>query len=391
MNALPWRGQFTPDFVEALLSAYRPHGIVLDPFCGSGTVLMEAARLGWPAYGVEVNPSAYMLTNLYSLSYHTTRERGALIRGLRARMANEVSIYTDARSLGRWVASQRGEDGIVMNAVFLLALGNKPNTDATRLARAFTQVDDLLNSLPDQGPTVHVELGDARSVDLPRGSVDTLLTSPPYVNVFNYHQNYRVATELLGWEVLPAARAEFGSNRKHRQNRFLTVIQYAQDIGLALLESQRLVRPGGTSIWVVGRESSVRGEPIPNPLIVFNMAKRGCGLALVAKHERKFRSRYGPLVYEDILVFHHTGDEPQPTESDIAALGRQVGVDVLAGLSKESDVRDEVCAAMDDAERVSPSATPEHRQKEVPVVRTSTGNGEQIIGLEWNSRLEVPA
>jgi len=61
-NPLAWRGQFSPQFVEALISNYAPGGAhVLDPFVGSGTVLFEAASLGHRATGVEINPAAAAL------------------------------------------------------------------------------------------------------------------------------------------------------------------------------------------------------------------------------------------------------------------------------------------------------------------------------------------
>ena len=42
-NPLPWTGQFSPQLVEKLPAACAPrHGVVLDPFAGSGTSLVEA-------------------------------------------------------------------------------------------------------------------------------------------------------------------------------------------------------------------------------------------------------------------------------------------------------------------------------------------------------------
>ena len=35
------------------------NGVVLDPFVGSGTSLVEAARLGLPACGGDLNPAAW--------------------------------------------------------------------------------------------------------------------------------------------------------------------------------------------------------------------------------------------------------------------------------------------------------------------------------------------
>ena len=58
-NVFPWRGQFSPELVELLLSHYASSSaFVADPFAGVGTTLFEAARKGLPAIGVEINPAA---------------------------------------------------------------------------------------------------------------------------------------------------------------------------------------------------------------------------------------------------------------------------------------------------------------------------------------------
>ena len=64
-NLFTWRGQFSPQLIECLLRSYCPMGsVVLDPFAGSGTVLFEAASMGLPAYGFEINPSAWSFCKL---------------------------------------------------------------------------------------------------------------------------------------------------------------------------------------------------------------------------------------------------------------------------------------------------------------------------------------
>ena len=55
-NLFNWNGQFSPQFIEALLNKYAKDGMVIvDPFLGSGTVLAESARKGLEAYGTELN------------------------------------------------------------------------------------------------------------------------------------------------------------------------------------------------------------------------------------------------------------------------------------------------------------------------------------------------
>jgi len=48
--------------------------------------------------------------------------------------------------------------------------------------------------------------------------------------------------EALSWNVLKVAKSEIGSNRKHRSNRFLTVIQFCLDIAQTFNEMVRVLK-----------------------------------------------------------------------------------------------------------------------------------------------------
>ncbi len=53
-----YRGKFNPQIVRVTgnLIGLSPGDWVLDPFCGSGTTLLEAAYNGWNAVGLDINP-----------------------------------------------------------------------------------------------------------------------------------------------------------------------------------------------------------------------------------------------------------------------------------------------------------------------------------------------
>jgi len=361
VNALPWRGQFSPELAEYLIGEFLTPGTIIDPFCGSGTTLVEAARLGSNGLGSELNPAAYLLSRVYELAELSPDE----IFGLCAELAAQVhELELEAASFERvvdWAESAATHrEKVVRDATLLLAAGNGSAIKPGKLSKSAAQVVQLLRSLTDIEADIELHLGDARSLPIESGSATGLLTSPPYINVFNYHQNYRPAVEALGWGVLSSAKAEFGSNRKHRQNRFLTVIQYAQDIAQTLRESARALAPGSTAIWVVGRESRVRGVAMPNPLIVFEAATRSGEFKLLKKQERSFTSRYGQRVYEDVLIFQRTDSGETPRTINVANLGREIGTQVLSSsLEVAADARAEVESALDDADRVLPSVIPE--------------------------------
>ena len=60
-----YKGKFNPQVVRALLNilGVTPGQRVLDPFCGSGTTLVECAHMGVLGHGVDVNPFAVFIAN----------------------------------------------------------------------------------------------------------------------------------------------------------------------------------------------------------------------------------------------------------------------------------------------------------------------------------------
>src|SRR2546421_213987 len=53
---------FPPHLVRDYLQRFHVTGnhLVLDPFCGTGTTLVECKKLGVPSVGIEANPMAHL-------------------------------------------------------------------------------------------------------------------------------------------------------------------------------------------------------------------------------------------------------------------------------------------------------------------------------------------
>lgn len=61
----PYPAKFPPQLPNVILSKFGKHGqVVLDPFCGSGTTLVEARLLGFNAIGVDVNGLSSLLSKV---------------------------------------------------------------------------------------------------------------------------------------------------------------------------------------------------------------------------------------------------------------------------------------------------------------------------------------
>jgi SAM-dependent methyltransferase len=311
-NIFAWRGQFSPQLVECLLDAYCPPGsVVLDPFVGSGTVLYEAAVLSLPALGFEINPSAWSFSKVYEFANIPRDEGKFIVRELRARIEDEFPIVLFAdQTISREVieekvirigASISDEAKILCNAlVVLLDIHNNRLTNDLVQSK-FTALAELVQQLPYSNKTIKAGLQDARALPLEQESVDFVITSPPYINVFNYHQNYRRSAEVLGWDLLRVARSEIGSNRANRGNRFYTVVQYCIDMTKVIQELARVLRPSARAVFIVGYESKVLGTSFYNADIIEQIATKSGVFSVVLRQKRVFMNRFGEAIREDIL------------------------------------------------------------------------------------------
>jgi len=311
-NIFAWRGQFSPQLVECLLDAYCPPGsVVLDPFVGSGTVLYEAAVLSLPALGFEINPSAWSFSKVYEFANIPRDEGKFIVRELRARIEDEFPIVLFAdQTISREVIEEKvirigvsisDEAKILCNAlVVLLDIHNNRLTNDLVQSK-FTALAELVQQLPYSNKTIKAGLQDARALPLEQESVDFVITSPPYINVFNYHQNYRRSAEVLGWDLLRVARSEIGSNRANRGNRFYTVVQYCIDMTKVIQELARVLRPSARAVFIVGYESKVLGTSFYNADIIEQIATKSGMFSVVLRQKRVFMNRFGEAIREDIL------------------------------------------------------------------------------------------
>lgn len=343
-NPFPWNGQFSPQLVESLLSAYAPRaGIVLDPFVGSGTSLVEAARLGLAACGSDLNPAAIILARVYQMINLNAASRVEILDDLRGRLYDLIGppdgpLFSngDHGSVDRnaleaalvrlWHESSPDQLKTLLAALVVLCDFYRKHLDPEAIYKTWARLDRIVRNLPESAQPVILHHADARAIPIESGLADIVITSPPYINVHNYHQKFRRSVEALKWDVLSVARSEIGSNRQNRGNRFLTVIQYSLDMVLAIREMARTAKSGARLILVLGRESSVCGARFFNGALVAELAVNGVGLVLERRQERVFQNRYGAAIYEDILHFRTTGEMPDEVFSlrTARSIARQV-------------------------------------------------------------------
>lgn len=310
-SVFPWRGQFSPELIANIYNAYcSQDAVVLDPFCGSGTVLYEAGLTNLQAIGIELNPAAYLLSKTYELINLKPDELAGYLSSFILKIENTFSISSplDASmvfdydlKIEELKNKLNNVEKVLLNAFIILLNIDEEKISITKIDSALSKISNAVRDFPHSDKSIGVVLGDSRDIPLDKETIDFVVTSPPYINVFNYHQNYRKSAEYLGWDLLKIARSEIGSNRANRGNRFLTVIQYCIDMELTLNELHRVLKDDGKMIFVVGHQSNVLGVPFYNAKIITEIAIQSGLFDLVLVQSREFKNKFGKMIREDLL------------------------------------------------------------------------------------------
>ncbi|WP_158642018.1 class I SAM-dependent methyltransferase [Corallococcus sp. AB018] len=300
---------------------------MLDPWNGSGTTTMAAARLGLRSYGVDLNPFAALIAQAKTVSFSSPEdavEFGQRILG----STNTVRGPSSAGDLSRWISQSLARRFVSLGAAIvepqgvawppepqrafaMLALiraarcvsppksGSNPTwfrppmrrkQPSRDLAEEFLKVvqslaaDGLLIAKPVHSPRILV--GDARALPVQEGSVDVVLTSPPYCTRIDYAAStaFELAClaavtsrsdagslrrELMGTTMIrtrvphpipdnwaPSVRSLLEQIRSHSSYAssgyyFKNFWQYFNDAHLALGEIARALRRGGVAALVL--------------------------------------------------------------------------------------------------------------------------------------------
>lgn len=221
--------RFIPQLARALVRSFSRHQqLVLDPFMGSGTVLVEALLLHRNSIGVDVNPIAQLIAEAKTSAWDPIELRDA-VRLFICRLdrgARPAEPPADRTERLRWWFP---DENIKKLAVILGAVQDLPSDVQPFFRCAFSSIlkrcsrwsphslkpirslkrhrrnilDPIiaiklqLKTMQDgnnflwqrlgRRPDVQAcpRLGDARSLPLADASVDCIITSPPYVTAYD--------------------------------------------------------------------------------------------------------------------------------------------------------------------------------------------------------------
>jgi SAM-dependent methyltransferase len=344
----PFPARMAPGIALDIIAAEPEPIRVLDPMMGSGTVLAVASKCGHAAQGIDIDPLAVLLARVWTtpvdIEKVERKSREVLERAkdkfahLRVGEAYPRRADSETRKFVRYWFDDYAR--CQLSALSEAISGVRDSSARDTLWCAFSRLIitkqagaslamDLSHSRPHKAfetapikpfnkfldatkhvlkncighrqrhgvPATKVSLGDARKLLIADGTIDLVLTSPPYLNAIDYMRCSKFSLIWMGYTIkeLTSIRTEsVGTERgdkealenadireviaalklspKLRGRDEAILAHYIEDMREAVREASRVLSPNGRAIYVVG-ENTVSGTFIPNAKIVAAVAE----------------------------------------------------------------------------------------------------------------------
>lgn len=269
--------------------------IVLDPFMGSATTLVEAQRLGRKSVGIDINPISCLIAKAKTLTVASPKVQRYVDKIrllLTADWEDLVAVdIPNSVQANKWYMPETltglrkiwgivNDDGplcVVGRAAFSsILLGCCRETrhwgyicDNTtpksakvadpkalfissleRFAQAYRNRDLLEET---RFPHADVIEGDAALIleQFPNNLFSCVVTSPPYFGVADYAKAQRLSMEWFSLEIEPVRLKEIGARSKRHRKSALDC--YINDLGEVFRQTHRVMKPGGLAVVVFGQ------------------------------------------------------------------------------------------------------------------------------------------
>jgi len=336
----PYLGKFIPQLVEIFLRKYSPSHVT-DPFCGSGTTLVEANALGINSLGCDISAFNCLLSKVKTDKYDVLeleREIKHILRRLRGKSSIHPSFEdvpdTDNEYLNNWYAPKarrqllyflslipeykyqdllkvilsRSARSARLTTHYDLDFPKKPQTepyychkhrrickptnDALQFLRRYC-LDSLkrIKEFSKIRTNAKVEIidMDARTFDFPK--TDMVFTSPPYVGLIDYHRQHNYAYELLGIE--RKEELEIGPAFKGKSQRAQK--EYITNIGKVFANIRASLNDDGLVAIVINDRNKLYEALAPK--IGFVQEKN------IKRHVNRRTGRRANDFYEEVLIW----------------------------------------------------------------------------------------
>lgn len=332
---------FSPKLIDFILNKYSPPvKTLVDPFCGVGTSVITATfNHGFDAYGFDISPLAIEISKAKIANPSPKKITDAINQiNFLEKYKNNIDEYYLKKSFNNNVLRQllnirneiirlfnkgSGEERFLnlclvsifhefaharRDGGFLRFVKNEniPNVEKRFKEVVFDLLNDVVKEKYGNGINkIKFEVGDAREINLKINSIGIIITSPPYLNRYDYTRIYALEMALIGLtdNDIRAIRKKTLKSHVEAKHRLFPDIQcelldqvmykinhstltnahipemilgYFHDIAWNLSECKRILKKNGIAAFVVGN-SRFSGHHVEVDSII---AEIGCNIGL---------------------------------------------------------------------------------------------------------------
>lgn len=322
-NFHPYAAKFPYYAVRSLIEEYtKPFDNVLDPFCGSGTTLVECRLLCRNATGIELNPVGKLISEAKSADYRKDdinllmnarsqlQQHCLLVKGwieptpLSSILPNHPNkeFWFKPHVLKELYAIKTVIDGYSDNKkvhnllmmAFLRIIVPVSNQESETRYKAIEKtiplgatlrlylkvLDNYIeilkdNVLPSCDIKITVIEGDSKEQikQLGKGSFDFVATSPPYINSYDYYLYHKHRIYWLGKDPTAVRKLEMGNHHRVDRQTYENAATEYQDSMLKTFQGvNKVLKEKGHFALLIG-DGIVKGQRIKADELVEGIAK----------------------------------------------------------------------------------------------------------------------
>ncbi len=276
--------KFIPQIVARLAEKYTNEGdLIVDPFGGCGTTLVESKVMGRPSLGVDINPVAVLITKAKITPIEPKKIEKAFIslkKKLDTYNENTKVKAPQHERIDYWFKPEEkrklafifaeiskikdqdiqdfffcGFSNILKNCSIWLQKSNKPTRDQNKkpsdpiqtfykqvkmMMRGNARFCELLKEKNHLAISSQVYCTDARTIPVKNNSVSLIVTSPPYVTSYEYADLHQLTALWLDYtKNLSDFRKRFIGTSYHSKKDLVLNSGLAEKIRSELLEKDK--------------------------------------------------------------------------------------------------------------------------------------------------------
>jgi 16S rRNA G966 N2-methylase RsmD len=287
----PYHAKFIPSIPRYFIETYaKRNSLILDPFCGSGTSLLEASLCGHSAVGVDISPLAYKIAKakvtlinpeILENTLKNIQEQYSTCESVKCVEFENKYIWYSYKTIDvldklYTIISEITDDKVknIFEVIFSSILKTVCNKRKTWNNGYIA--DNVLPNLQYSGDAFKVFVNKAKSVvkayrelweissGLTEASVycksimdynpseqfDLVITSPPYPFAVDFAKYYRLSLYWFQYDVIKCAEKETGA--RHKRNRKSAISDFFSEMELIYKHIFKMVHQGGYFCMTVG-------------------------------------------------------------------------------------------------------------------------------------------